>query len=199
METIINVLKKEKHEFISLLDMKYLIDENAKDLNDKQIEYIFYVMKKFDDPLSDFEDLKISNLLNVININKTQSEKNEYESITEIINEEYNKHINFILSKINECLKKNNLSTLDSLLIDFIQERKINEKTVKIITIEELNEILTKNDIQFNDIQISCLCSKFSIPDDLRIIDVEKLEEYLINKKMNKIIEFDKEKSLDFE
>ncbi len=198
-ETIINLLKKEKHEFISLLDMKYLIDENVKDLNDKQIEYIFYVMKKFDDPLSDFEDLKISNLLNLINTNKTQSEKNEDESITEITNEEYNKHINFILSKINECLKKNNLSTLDSLLIDFIQERKINEKTIKIITIEELNEILTKNDIQFNDIQISCLCSKFSIPDDLRIIDVEKLEEYLINKKMNKIVEFDKEKSLDFE
>ena len=198
-ETIINLLKKEKHEFISILDMKYLIDENIKDLNDKQIEYIFYVMKKFDDPLSDFEDLKISNLLNLININKTQSEKNEDESITEITNEEYNKHINFILSKINECLKKNNLSNLDSLLIDFIQKRKINEKTVKIITIEELNEILTKNDIQFNDIQISCLCSKFSIPDDLRIIDVEKLEEYLINKKMNKIIEFDKEKSLDFE
>ena len=83
--------------------------------------------------------------------------------------------------------------------IEYNQEKKINEKTVKNITIEELNEILTKNDIQFNDIQISCLCSKFSIPDDLRIIDVEKLEEYLINKKMNKIIEFDKEKSLDFE
>ena len=227
-ENLINVLIKEKgnHEYISLLDMKNLIDNNVKDLNDKYIEYFFYIMKKFDDPLSELEDLKIANLINLIKINddnnnkhnknknedniikendkskeeeknnnENQSEKNnEDESMTEITNEDYIKNINFALSKINEALEKNNYTNIKEYLKDKIQDITINEKNIKTISIEELNIQIKKINVYLNDIQLSCLCSKFSIPDNLRTINIEELENELINYSKNKTIEFDKDK-----
>ena len=228
-EKLINILIKEKgnNEYISLLDMKNLIDNNAKDLNDKYVEYFFYIMKKFDDPLSELEDLKITNLINLIKINddnnnnkennnkseeniikendnnkedeknndEKQSEKNnDDDSMTEITNEEYIKNINFALSKLNEALEKNNYTDLNEFLKDKIQIKKINEKDIKIISIEEFNIQIKKINVYLNDIQLSCLCSKFSLPDNLRTINIEELEKDLINYSKNKTIEFDKDK-----
>ena len=228
-EKLINILIKEKgnNEYISLLDMKNLIDNNAKDLNDKYVEYFFYIMKKFDDPLSELEDLKITNLINLIKINddnnnnkennnkseeniikendnnkedeknndENQSEKNnDDDSMTEITNEEYIKNINFALSKLNEALEKNNYTDLNEFLKDKIQIKKINEKDIKIISIEEFNIQIKKINVYLNDIQLSCLCSKFSLPDNLRTINIEELEKDLINYSKNKTIEFDKDK-----
>ena len=227
-EKLINILIEEKgnNEYISLLDMKNLIDNNAKDLEDKYIEYFFYIMKKFDDPLSELEDLKISNLINLIKINdinnkenninnnntnniinendkkedekndnENESDKNEdAESMTEITNEEYIKNINFALSKINEALKKNNYKNISEYLKDNIHNIVINEKNIKIISIEELNNQIQKINVYLNDIQLSCLCSKFSLPDNLRKINIEELEKDLIYYSKNKTGEFDDDK-----
>ena len=53
----------ENNDFISLIEIKVILD-NLPDLNikDKYIEYIFYYMKKFDNPEKSLFDLKISKL-----------------------------------------------------------------------------------------------------------------------------------------
>ena len=114
--------------------------------------------------------------------------------MTEITNEEYIKNINFALSKLNEALEKNNYTDLNEFLKDKIQIKKINEKDIKIISIEEFNIQIKKINVYLNDIQLSCLCSKFSLPDNLRTINIEELEKDLINYSKNKTIEFDKDK-----
>ena len=52
-------------QYFSLFKMKDLLDKNEINLKDKYIEFLFYYMKKFNDPDAKLEDLKF-NLLNDI-------------------------------------------------------------------------------------------------------------------------------------
>ena len=114
--------------------------------------------------------------------------------MTELQMKEYIKKINFALSKINEALKNNNYKNISEYLKDNIHNIVINEKNIKIISIEELNNQIQKINVYLNDIQLSCLCSKFSLPDNLRKINIEELEKDLIYYSKNKTGEFDDDK-----
>ena len=195
---LINCLKNEKanEEYIPLLDFKDIIDNNLINFDDRYIEYIYYVMKQFDDPKANLEDLKLSNFYNLLNIkeenNKKESQNNNDESMTEITNEEYYKNINLALSQVNEGLKKNNYNNINEIIKDSIKLTKDKGINLKTISIEDLNEHLKKINVILSDLQLSCLCSKFAIPEDLRIINVKNFEESLKNYSINKTGEFDK-------
>ena len=112
--------------------------------------------------------------------------------MTEITNEEYYKNINLALSQVNEGLKKNNYNNINEIIKDSIKLTKDKGINLKTISIEDLNEHLKKINVILSDLQLSCLCSKFAIPEDLRIINVKNFEESLKNYSINKRGEFDK-------
>ena len=256
--------------YFPLLKMKELLDQNDINLKDKYIEFLFYYMKKFNDPDSKLGDLKFSLLNNImlfedgniniinrrenegnnlnVNLNEEQTnvgnlseddnlnknieitnnkedsniigendknnvkinnkkhskngiktptevdyskrrkkknntDKNEnsddYEededSMTEITNEEYIKQLTEAICMMQKGLKEAN-TNFNDLMTNVIQKRKINGIFYECITIEDFNDQLKSINIVLSDLKLSCLCSKYSIPNELRLIDKNKIE-----------------------
>ena len=119
---------------------------------------------------------EINNILN----NKTEGEKNktnenEDDSVTEITNEDFIKYIKESLNSIVKALEENNLQFLN-FIEENVNEIKINEEKYKCINIEDLNDKLIGINVILSDMQLSCLCSKFSLPNELRLINVKSFE-----------------------
>ena len=58
-------------QYFSLFKMKDLLDNNEINLKDKYIEFLFYFLKKFDDPEAKLEDLKFSLLNEIVPLGDT--------------------------------------------------------------------------------------------------------------------------------
>ena len=282
-EKLINCIKdsilndSNSSKYFHLLKMKELLEHNEISLKDKYIEFLFYYMKKFDDPESKLGDLDFtllndiismefldknnsnSNHINIINgkdeninINdnfidnsnsKIKEEENERErekedektkeikenikkekkkekiidnddeeikindkksvtdenfskkskkmntnnkdnsddidddedSMTEITNEEYIKQLTEAISLMQDGLKEANTS-FDELMGNVVQKRKLNGIFYECITIEDFNDQLKSINVVLSDLKLSCLCSKYSIPNELRLIDKNKIE-----------------------
>ena len=247
-KSISNDLNSSK--YFHLLKMKELLENNEINLKDKYIEFLFYYMKKFDDPKAKLEDLNFSKLKDIIplkilennnskeiniiygkeensnsnddvpqkfkdksknskkesskskdkdkfvkNGKKSVTEENysqkpnmiptnakddsEFEdnedSMTEITNEEYIKQLIEAISLMHEGLKAGN-TNFNDLMANVVQQRKINGNFYECITIEDFNEQLKSINVVLSDLKLSCLCSKYSIPNELRLIDKNKIE-----------------------
>ena len=230
---LINEENTLNEEYISLLDVKDIIDNNNIDLKDKYIEFIFYLMKKFDDKKAKLSDLKISNYANILNNNsqelnledklnknenenkkKSEDEKedikisddkknsitdnnkennnnnsnnnnsnnnysnNDDESITEITNEEYEKIINSCITSIKKGINDKK-TTFSNLFGNYIKSFKSEGNNINVISIEDFNEQLKIINISLSDLQLSCLCSKYSIPENVRLIKPDVIEKDL--------------------
>ena len=264
--------ESDNKEYFQLLKMKEILDKNAIKLKDKYIEFLFYYLKKFDDPKAKLSDLKFdlfyniipkekekkeieeensenndlnypikdseikdinnsskneddididaskkeSNFLDILdkksNINLT-SQKNEMkspteedfskrqkrkkknmekksqkkeekensddfeeeeDSMTEITNEEYIKQLTEALKIMQKGLEENNIK-FEDLMSNVVQKRKITGLFYECISIEDFNEQFKSINIILSDLKLSCLCSKYSIPNELRLIDKNKL------------------------
>ena len=109
--------------------------------------------------------------------NKT-NENNEDESVTEITNEDFIRHIKDSLKYIQTALDANSLEFL-TYIKENIKKKKINGEEFEYINIEDLNEKLVEIDVILSDLQLSCLCSKYSLPDELRLINVVNFQKSL--------------------
>jgi hypothetical protein len=130
---------------------------------------------------------EINNILN----NKTEGEKiktneNEDDSVTEITNEDFIRHIKESLTSIQSALESNSLEFIP-FIEDNVKKMKINEEEYDYINIEDLNEKLVGIDVVLSDMQLSCLCSKYSLPNELRLINVKSLEKSLEENKNGNI------------
>ena len=282
-ESILNDINSQK--YFHLLKMKDLLEHNEINLKDKYIEFLFYYMKKFDDPQAKLGDLKFSLLNDIIpledldksnshniniingkdeNINEENinvKDKNENskefkenskntkknkekekkskksidndeedfkkndkksvteenfskkskkmntnndkdnsddfedddESMTEITNEEYIKQLVEAIGLMDEGLKKSN-SNFGDLMANVIQKRKINGVFYECITIEDFNDQLKSINVVLSDLKLSCLCSKYSIPNELRLIDKNKIEKD-IEKHIKGILKLEEEEN----
>ena len=290
IESINNYIAKESKSsnYFSLLKMKELLEQNEIHLKDKYIEFLFYYLKKFDDPEAKLSDLKFSLLNNIIpsisnsnefkniennnsnlnlnneiddykinqdndniqneenknNISKKESnildefekskkrkmngingvrspteeeysnrrklknhtEKNQKEnsddyedddedSMTEITNEEYIKQLTEALAIMQKGLKEAN-NNFNDLMSNVIQKRKINGVFYECITIEDFNDQLKSINIVLSDLKLSCLCSKYSIPNELRLIDKNKIEKD-IEEQLKGNLKFEEEEEED--
>ena len=287
----------ENKEYFPLLKMKEILDKNNINLKDKYIEFLFYYLKKFDDPEAKLSDLKFELLKNIIpqkekdieeensennnlnypikdseikdinnsykndedinintskkeesnildildkksNINLT-SQKNEIkspteedfskrqkrkkksmekksqkkekkeekentddfeeeeDSMTEITNEEYIKQLSEALKIMQNGIKEKS-TTFEELMANVVQKRKITGIFYDCISIEDFNEQFKSLDIVLSDLKLSCLCSKYSIPNELRLIDKNKIEKDL-EKQEKGILKFNEEDEDDYE
>ena len=239
-DKVINLLdgikeeNNDNNDYFPLIIIKNIIDEKKIDFKDKYIEFIFYLMKKFDDPKAKLSDLKISNLSKVIGINNIENnddsinnenksiieenkniindnEKkndidNEYDfdnnnennknnnetedSMTEISNEEFEKLLQESFQLINNGLIKVK-KTFEEIIENYVKEIKSDNKQIKSISVENLYDALKEIDVNLSDMQLSCICSKYSIPENLRIINIDLMKKEIVTK--NDIEEDEKE------
>ena len=126
---------------------------------------------------------KINNIPNEFHIGRAKNFENEKEdaddnsdedSMTEITNEEYVKQLLESIKQMREGLEKTK-TDFNDLMSNIVQKRKINGKFYEYVTIEDFNEQFKTIGVNLSDLKLSCLCSKYSIPNELRLMDKNKI------------------------
>ena len=74
---------------------------------------------------------------------------------------------------------QNNSTNFDDLMKGVINKNLIDGEFYEYINIEDFNEKLILIGVTLNDLQLSCLCSKYSLPNELRLIDKKRFEQSL--------------------
>ena len=171
-EYINNNLYTKSSYYIPLLKMKEIIEENNIQLKEKYSAFLYYYMKKFNDPNSNLDDLDFD-LLNNFFLDNTNS--NENDSVTEITNEEYEKQLKEAIDIIKKGLNQLDLS-FGNLVKDITYKAEIDDVFYDYFTIENFNEELKKNKIILTELKLSCLCNKYCLPENLKFIDKNKIE-----------------------
>ena len=175
-----NTNQENNHIYLPLLKVKEIIEGNNIQLKEKYFEFLYYYMKKFEDSESNLEDLDFNILSNLILTETKSNEKNttnsnNNNSVTEITNEEYERHLKETINLIKQGI--NNLGIgFDDFIKDITYTTEVDGKEYNYFTIENFIEELRKIKIELSEIKLSCLCNKYSIPDNLKLIDKNKIE-----------------------
>ena len=185
------------NDYISLIEVKNIIDNNSITLKDKYIEFIFYLMKHFDDKSAKWEDLNIKNLSDLLVTTASQSQS---ESMTEITNEEYIKTISEALTLIVAGLTKEK-KDLRKVFETYIKTKIVNEgekeTNCEVVSIDEFNDELRKININLSDLQLSCLCTKYCINNEFNYINIGALEQDVKNSSNTSLNGFGHNESID--
>ena len=159
-------MELEKEE-IFIEDHSQNNKDNKKDEEEEKKEQNNSNNKK--DDTEELKDKKINS--NIYNNEMNYGE----ESVTEITNEEYNKQILESIGLIQKALEENSID-FKFLMNDVCGKKNVNGKVYEYINIEDFNDKVYSLGINLTDLQLSCLCSKFCVPGDLRLIDEKKFE-----------------------
>ena len=183
-EIVLSKLDPFKNKYISFLFLKQLIEEQKIDMKDDYFTYLFYSMKKFDDPGVSLYDLKVQNLYDILDNDEHDSKMDE-ESDIEISNEEFTTIIsNFILQLLNYLNK--NKKNLRDVVGDLIQtlnvDEELNQGKIEIALIEPFINRMKEIGITINnDIETFCIFNRYKLTDDYEIISINLLERELEN------------------
>ena len=191
--------KKENNNYISIKEIKYILDNNndAK-IRGKYIEFIIYYMKQFDDENSSLFDLNVERIENILeeplendgNINKNDINNNPTESNEsgeEVIPSVFDKNIHDVLLIIKQIMKNEN-KNLREIFVDSIV--KITKPNTDIITLDSFADELNKRKIKLNYLQMSCFNYRYCINEDLHALEIDKIEEDINNLKDGEIYEY---------
>ena len=105
----------------------------------------------------------------------TDDMEEDEDSMTEITNEEYVKQLREAIKQMKEGLEKAK-TNFNDLMNNVVQKRKINGRFYEYVTIEDFNEQLKTVKITLTDLKLSCMCSKYCIPNELRLVDKNKID-----------------------
>ncbi len=142
---------------------------------------------------SEFNNRREKNNIDMDKENTDDMEEDE-DSMTEITNEEYVKQLKEAIKQMKEGLAKAKTNFSD-LMVNVIQKRKINGKFYEYVTIEDFNEQLKSVNITLTDLKLSCLCSKYCIPNELRLVDKNKIDKD-IQRFINGTLKLEEEENL---
>ena len=177
-----------KDSYVTFDFMKKLIEEEKIIIKDEYIQYLFFEMKRFEDPSRSLYDLKMKNLYDILDNNENES-KMDTESDIEITNEEYISIITGFGTQLLNYLERNH-TDLRTVLGDIVQNLSGEDSAEKIevVFIEPFVNKMKEIGIELNDeIKIYCLFSRYKLSDDYEIISVNLLEKELENFKNSKI------------
>ena len=184
-DVILAKLDPFKNKYISFLFLKQIIEEQKIDMKDDYFQYLFYAMKKFDDPTVSLYDLKVQNLYDILDNNEHDSKMDE-ESDIEISNEEFTTIIsNFVLKLLNYLNK--NKKNLRDVVNDLIQtlnvdDDELNQGKIEIALIEPFINRMNEIGININnEIETFCIFNRYKLTDDYEIISINLLERELEN------------------
>ena len=184
-DIILSKLEPFKNKFISFLFLKQIIEEQKVEMKDDYSQYLFYAMKKFDEPTVSLYDLKVQNIFDILNDDQHDSKMDE-ESDIEITSEEFTTIISNFIMQLMVYLKKNK-TTLREVLKDLIQslnvdEEDLNQEKIEIVLIEPFINRMKEIGIAINnDIETFCIFNRYKLTDEYEIISVNLLEREIEN------------------
>ena len=187
-EIITKKLEPFKSKYVSFDFFKKLIEEQQIEIKDEYTQYLFYELKKFEDPSASLYDLKVQNLFDIFENNENESKMNT-ESDIEITNEEY---VNIITTFGNQLLNYLNVNHTDlrtvlGNIVENLSGEDSSEK-IEVVFIEPFVNRMKEIGIDLNDeIKIYCLFSRYKLSDEYEIISVNLLEKELENFKNTKM------------
>ena len=185
-------LEPYRNKYISFQLMKKILEEENIELKDDYINYLFYELKKYEDPQASIYDLKTDNLFKIFE-NEQNDSKMDEDSDIEITQEQYANIIYNVDVQINKYLDKNNKNlrqVLGDKIKNLSQENIPDKDKVEIIIIQDFVEKLKEIGIEINsEVEIYCLFNRYKISEEYGIISVNLLEKDLNNLRMNKIEE----------
>ena len=132
--------------------------------------------KEFIENINDNNNIEEDKTKNINTEKKSENNSKLEDSMTEITNDEYIKQLNDAIKLIKNGLKKKKFNFKD-FIRDIKQNIEIENNIIECFTIDDFNEKLKRIGVVFSDLKLSCLCSKYSLPNELRLIEVKKLEE----------------------
>ena len=192
-DIIYKKLEPFTNKYISFHFLKQLIEELNIELKEEYAQYLFYELKKFDDPNASLYDLKVKNLFDILENNKNDS-KMETESDIEITNEQY---VNIVTNFGIQLLKYLDLNKTDlrTVLGDLVQNLSGNDskegEKIEVVLIEPFVNKMKEIGIPLNsEIEIYCLFSRYKLSDDYEIISVNLLEKELENFRASNILNY---------
>ena len=181
--------KNAKLDYLKYTKLNDLLEqtEESKDIKkelsvseeDKKIKTEPNKPERFDNILK--KKYKDNNIYIENNEENNKEEKNNEEnktdeSATEITIDEYLKQLKEIIDLIKNAIKLKNIS-----FKDFVKDKKkvMKQKgeNIEYISINDLNNKLKSIGVILSDLKLSCLCSKYSLENDLRLINLKNLEE----------------------
>ena len=172
-------LEPYRNQYITFQLLKKLIEEQNIELKDEYSQYLFYELKKFDDPKALIEELKVENLFKIFE-NEQNDSKMDEESDIEITNEQY---VNIIYNIGLQLIKylDTNKTTLRQLLgnsVKNISGDNVPEKDkIEVIIIDDFIDKLKEIGIVLkSEIEIYCLFSRYKLTDEYGIINIKSLE-----------------------
>ena len=173
------------HVYIPLLKVKEIIEINSIQLKEKYLEFLYYYLKKFNNPESNLDDLDFDLFNNIFSTETKNNEKitttsNNNNSVTEITNEEYERHLKETINAIKIGIKNEGIA-FDDFVKDIAYQTEVDGKEYNYFTIENFNEELKKCNVELSELKLSCLCNKYCIPDNLKCINKDKLEKDIID------------------
>jgi hypothetical protein len=148
--------------------------ENREVINNEIIEEL--------NESKDNKDMKETNKeKNIIEERKKENYSSNDDSFTEITNEEYIKNLKDSINLIQKGLDKNKTS-FNELIKNIVKNTEVDKNIIEYITIDDLNTKLREIDVLLSDLKLSCLCNKYSIQNDLRLLNLKSLEEDINSK-----------------
>ena len=179
-DNIYKKLKSYNSKYISFLSLKTMIEEEQIELKEQYFVYLFYALKRFDDPEASLNDLKYEILFDIINDENNDS-KMEEESDLEISDDEYNQIIiNFQLKLLNYI--NNNHTNLRLLLNGLIQITSFGDENniIEVVLIKPFFERMKEIGIwQNNDLEIYCIFNRYKLSEKYEGINICLLEDEL--------------------
>ena len=153
----------------------FSLSEEEKKLNTEPTK-----QKDFDNILKPFnKDNNIDNANNDEISKDANNEQNKLDdSATEITIDEYMKQLKESLDLIKKVIKVKNIS-FNQIVEEKKKVMKNEEMDVEYISIDDLNKKLRSLGVNLSDLKLSCLCSKYSLQNDLRLINIKSLEKDL--------------------
>ena len=149
-------------------------------------EDIIKTKEKVKNLLDDNQIIKKDEHLIITESEKNKSNENEDDLEEEITKEDFIEHIKVSLNSIQSALERNSLEFIP-FIKDKVKKMKINDEEYDYINIDDLNDKLLEINVVLNNLHFSCLCNKYCLPNELRLINVKSFEKGLEENKNGKI------------
>ena len=201
---IVSFFDENKKGFITFTTLKKILENLKLKFNNEILEYLIFLMKNYNEENTSLNELKYTNLINVIenseidpnliekndeiNNNNNNNNNNDDEPI-EITNEEYLNNVKEIIAKIGNALinKKRNF---DNIFNSCVSKSKTEFKGIRLVNLVE--KLKSDFNIELSNIEIFCLFTKVK-PDKKNLSknedDDEDIEEIIDYNKLKKEVE----------
>ena len=200
---IVSFFDENKKGFITFTTLKKILENLKLKFNNEILEYLIFLMKNYNEENTSLNELKYTNLINVIEnseidpnliekndeINNNNNNNNNDDEPIEITNEEYLNNVKEIIAKIGTALinKKRNF---DNIFNSCVSKSKTEFKGIRLVNLVE--KLKSDFNIELSNIEIFCLFTKVK-PDKKNLSknedDDEDIEEIIDYNKLKKEVE----------